>query len=372
MSRRRDVSAWPLMRGLRDPRVALGWTMNEWDHAVRSGRRLRLLSRLASGIEAAGLLAGIDPAVRRHLIGEIRLSEWRTRSMTWAMHRIGQVLADECGPLVLLKGAAYVALDLPIAGGRLPSDLDILVPKDRIERAVELLRRDGWTEVDLDEHDQTYYREWSHEVPPMHHPAHAVELDLHHNILPPIARTRVDAARLLACIEPTPTAPWHALQPADLILHSAAHLFLDAEARLRLRDLVDLDGLMRLHATGRPDFWAHLSARALELGLAEPLALASLYCHSWLGTPIPESARQQIAQHGPSGWRASWMRMVLDSLLTPAEPDIEPPWTQEVASWLFLARYHYNRMPLKLLVPHLWHKVRAKQIETTLAGPPLQ
>jgi hypothetical protein len=31
------------------------------------------------------------------------------------------------------------------------------------------------------------------------------------------------------------------------------------------------------------------------------------------------------------------------------------------ASLLLLARYHVTRMPLRLLVPHLWHKWRAAQ-----------
>ena len=73
-------------------------------------------------------------------------------------------------PCVLLKGAAYMAQGLPIAAGRLPSDLDILVPKAALPIAQESLAAAGWRTVDMDEHDRLYYEDWSHEVPPMRHP----------------------------------------------------------------------------------------------------------------------------------------------------------------------------------------------------------
>jgi hypothetical protein len=121
-------------------------------------------------------------------------------------------------------------------------------------------RRGLGRDAELDAHDQRYYREWSHEVPPMQHPVHAVELDLHHNILPPVARTTVDADRLLQRLRPSRWAPWSVFDPADQMLHSAAHLFLDAEPRDRVRDLVDLDGLGRHFGQhdGRVDdaFWS--------------------------------------------------------------------------------------------------------------------
>ena len=67
-------------------------------------------------------------------------------------------------PRVLLKGAAYIGQDLPIAAGRLPSDLDILVPQAHLPDAQARLTQAGWNAVALDDHDRRYYYEWSHEV----------------------------------------------------------------------------------------------------------------------------------------------------------------------------------------------------------------
>ena len=349
--------AW--LQALREPGLALDWPLPEWERVVRLARRLRLLARLADSLDAAGLLEAVPSPPRRHLIAEQRLSRWRTAAMAWTIERVGDALGDAPYPRVLLKGAAYLGQALPIAAGRLPSDLDILVPRGDLPEAQARLARAGWTEMALDAHDRRYYYEWSHEVPPMAHPLLGVELDLHHNILPPVAKTHVDADALLVRLQPSKWAAWQVLDPLDQVLHSAAHLFLDAEPRDRIRDLVDLDGLFR-HFGARPGFWVDLPSRALALGLAEPLALACRFTQRWLGTPLPADALAAIARLAPE---RAWLPPLFDRVLMPDEPDDLPSLAREFAAAVLLARYHRQRMPLRLLLPHLWHKLRA-------GGPP--
>ncbi len=348
--------AW--LQALREPDRALAWSLADWDRVVRLARRLRLLSRLAESLADAGLLDQTPAPVRRHLVGEQRLSRWRTQAVTWGLDRIESALGNAPYPRVLLKGAAYIGQGLPIAAGRLPSDLDILVPQAHLPDALARLEQAGWSAGDVGDHDHRYYHEWSHEVPPMHHPLHRVELDLHHNILPPVARTHVDANLLLQQLQPSRWTGWQVLDPIDQVLHSAAHLFLDSEARDRVRDLVDLDGLLR-HFGAMPGFWDRLPPRAQVLGLTEELALASHFCVEWLGTPVPESTAQAITALGPPTLRRAWLLPMLAAILTPTEPDDPPALSQGLAATLLLARYHLHRLPLRLLVPHLWHKWRA-------------
>ena len=345
--------AW--VGAIREPGTVLSWSLPEWERVVRLGRRLRLLARLAERVEAAGLLEQVPPQPRRHLVAEQRLSRYRTAAVAWALEQVGQSLQGLAAPCVLLKGAAYLGQDLPLAAGRLPSDVDILVPKDRLPAAQLLLREAGWTEAQLSEHDRRYYYEWSHEVPPMVHAVHPIELDLHHDILPPTARTTVDIDRLLARLGPSKWPGWQVLEPADQVLHAAAHLFFDSELRDRLRDLVDLDGLFR-HFGARDGFWERLVERAHELGLTEPLALAVGFCCDWLGTPVPAATQAELLRIGPSGVRRRWLTALFGAVLSPLEPDDEPSFRRTAASWVILARYHHWRMPLRLLVPHLLAK----------------
>ncbi len=353
--------AWT--QALRDPQSALAWSLGDWERVVRAARRLRLLARLAESLDAAGLIDEVPIAPRRHLLAEQQVSRFRTAAMLWALQRIRSVLGDCTYPCVLLKGAAYLGQDLRIAAGRLPSDIDILVPKAHVADVQRLLAGDGWAEVALDAHDQRYYREWSHEAPPMRHPLHPLELDLHHDILPPLARTHVDIARLLQRVQPSNHHGWQVLQPVDQVLHSATHLFFDSQAVDRLRDLIDLDGLMREFAVA-PSFYADLVARAHELGLSEALAMAFHFCGEWLRTPIPIEARRELQPHGMTVLQRRWLMPTLTSLLTPSEPDEAPRRSQEFAAVLFLTRYHAGRMPLRVLLPHLLRKLRHRKDDT--------
>ncbi len=353
---------------IREPELASAWTLAEWEFVVRLARRLRLLARLAESLDQARLLERVPNVVRRHLVAERQVSRFRTAALVWALERIRSTLGPVPYPCVLLKGAAYAGQNLPIAHGRLPTDVDVLVPRSHLDSFQRALVADGWSEVALDAHDQRYYREYSHELPPMRHPLHAIELDVHHDILPPLARTRVDIGLMLERVEPSVWPGWCVLQPTDQVLHSAAHLFFDSQARDRLRDLVDLDGLLRHFGQRDPGFFDELVARATQIGLAQPLALAVHFCARWLGTPIQAGAMHQLQRHRPGGAQRWWLMPTLAALLWPAHPDAPSPRSQRVAAALFLARYHASRLPLGLLVPHLMRKLRAR-IQSPSAPP---
>jgi hypothetical protein len=205
-----------------------------------------------------------------------------------------------------------------------------------------------------------YYYEWSHEVPPMTHPAYHFELDLHHNIVPPVAHASVDPARLMERLLPSCWPGWQVLDAADQVLHSAAHLFWDSELRDRLRDLVDLDGLLRLFGQEEA-FWPRLVARAGEMGLGEPLALAFHFTRRWLHTPIPDAVLRGIKPAALGALHRWWLVPALDRVLRPTEPDEMPSRWQEFSALLLLTRHHYRRMPMRVLLPHLWHKWRVRQ-----------
>lgn len=86
--------------------------------------------------------------------------------MVYALKRVALQLEGADYPLVLLKGGAYIGQGLPISRGRLPSDVDILVPRANIASASARLQAAGWISKPLDAHDHRYYHDWSHEVPP--------------------------------------------------------------------------------------------------------------------------------------------------------------------------------------------------------------
>jgi hypothetical protein len=189
-----------------------------------------------------------------------------------------------------------------------------------------------------------------------------------------VARLRVDAQRLLQGIQPSAWPGWWVLNPLDQILHSAAHLFQDPELTDRLRDLVDLDALCRQQAAD-PGFWVALPARAHELGLGGPLWLALVFLRDWFHTPVPAAAFQALQPAAPGALQGRWLLPALAAVLSPTLPDEAPAWRARLAARAVLLRYHLTRMPLRLLLPHAWHKLRAgrrppaPEQETDLPGP---
>jgi hypothetical protein len=120
---------------------------------------------------------------------------------------------------------------LPLARGRTFTDLDILVPRERLEEVEASLLAAGWVHHNTDDYDQRYYRRWMHELPPMYHPDRGVLMDVHHSILPLTSRLTPDIESFWAESVPLPMPSFRALCPADMLLHSAAHLFQDGAPR---------------------------------------------------------------------------------------------------------------------------------------------
>ena len=110
------------------------------------------------------------------------------RPRTSTSHLGKWLICQFSSKVVLLKGAAYIALGLPLAEGRRIADIDILTEKQNLRAAERELIFYGWAKTKTDDYDQRYYREWMHEIPPLQHRQRGTVVDVHHNILPPILK----------------------------------------------------------------------------------------------------------------------------------------------------------------------------------------
>ena len=257
---------------------------------------------------------------------------------------------------LLLKGAAYVAAGLPTADGRTLSDIDILVPKQALPGVESALMRSGWMTTNPDPYDQRYYRVWMHEIPPMQHLKRGTVLDVHHAILPETARIHADSeAMRVAAVPVGSDSNTFVLTPADLVLHSATHLFHEGETDKALRDLVDLDSLLRHFGTGRDEFWIQLLGRARRVGLARHLHYALRFTSTLLGTPVPADMLDSLSPDAP----ARPIGLLMDALYLRAFRPVHSSGVDGGASMARTVLYfrgHWMRMPTGLLVRHLARK----------------
>jgi hypothetical protein len=201
----------------------------------------------------------------------------------------------------------------------------------------------------------------------MQHPGHALQLDLHHSILPPTGRVRADDAALFAASVAIDGTPFRVLSPADQVLHACAHVFQDSDLSEMLRDVSDIEALVREHGP-RAGFGEDLVARARLHGLGRALWYGLDFAADLFGAPVPRELREALAFAAPGGMVRLAMRQLGERSLLPESPDRLPSATKGIVQRLLFLRYLLLRFPFRLLVRHAAAK-GARRLTRTPANP---
>ena len=336
-----------LLELLRDPSAVLTMHPADWEPVIRVARGGRLHASLGHRLRANGALWDAVPArPRGHLQSAMNFASWRRHLLAVELRSLDALLPADI-EVVLIKGAAYHAQGLALAEGRLSADVDLLVRHGDLDVAEGALVAGGWSSTVTDAYDQRYYREWSHELPPMRAEGHALEVDLHHGIAPVTSRCRPDSAALWAAKRTLPDSRYFVLDPADQLIHAVVHLFQDTELDVRLRDLLDIDAMLR-GLPGEDAALRSLATRVSQFGAGGLFWHALTACQRWLGTPIPSV----LWQEPPSRIAQEVMNWMLPRTLLPRLPEEGPGLGGALAGTLAHLRYHRMRMPVGLLLRH--------------------
>lgn len=320
-----------------------------WERLLRIARTTGLHGRLAgTNLENRTITA----AVRRHLLSCARIAAYHAQLVRAELFGLAPLVKDDF-PVIVLKGGAYLLQQRRLAAGRFVSDVDLLVPHTNLHTMEQRLRAAGWQPARLTPYDERYYRDWSHETPPLRRPGHSLEVDLHHAITPVTAALAFAPGSLFARSEPIPGTPFRALAPEDQLLHACLHCFQDGDLALRMREVADIDGLAR-EFSARPGFWETLLERAGELGLQRPLWYGLHFATAWLHCPVPDTVMAGLP--GPGRHARRLMDRLVPLAMLPSDPDRPPPSKVIWARWAMLSRYHWLRMPLRMLLLHLARK----------------
>jgi len=344
----------------RNPNTINDLSLSDWDVLIRQARQGGLLSRLQALLDERGLIEQVPEQPRRHLDWAQAIAERHELAVQWEVAQISKALMQTGIPIVLLKGSAYVMAKLPTARGRIFSDIDIMVPKDRLNEVEAALMLHGWATTHHDAYDQHYYRTWMHELPPMQHVKRLTAIDVHHAILPETTAIHPDPAKLLSAAVRLDGSPeLMTLAPLDMVLHSVTHLFYDGELENGLRDLLDIDSLLK-EFSDTPSFWLKLIARATELELSRPLFYALRYAALLLDTHVPPETALRLA--GPKRLTLALMDSLFTRALLPDHTSCSDRLTG-AARHLLYVRANWLRMPPLLLARHLFHKAFISQKE---------
>jgi len=218
------------------------------------------LLRVAISAHMHGVLAGIankqsplllPRPLTRHFSSVNTFSFAQKTQVIASVTLLSEQLLSANVPVLLLKGAAYILGNKHNAHGRLISDIDILVQQDALKVVESVLHQHGWRAKQLNDYDEKYYREWSHELPPYVHNQTGVTLDIHHNLIPSSSGKTVNISELHASKVEVGN---NVYIPSDgyLILHSAIHLLLNDDTEKGLRDCFDLHSLIQNYLLSKP------------------------------------------------------------------------------------------------------------------------
>jgi hypothetical protein len=325
-----------LVRALRDPGSI---DACDWAGLVSAARAEQLIGSLAFRMEGRP----VPPRIAALFEDARRDAAHAGTQALWEAEMARRALAPLDVPVILMKGTAFHAAGIDASIGRSVGDLDIMVPRASLEAVEKALLQAGWEHVkDAEGYDDSYYRRWMHELPPLIHRTRDRMIDVHHTILPLTARPRPDAEAMIAASIQLDNG-LRILSPADIVIHAAAHLFADGDLAGGLRNLWDIDRLLREFAAA-PGFWRTLDECARHHQLHGPVARALRLASRLYATPVDAkvAGRPRLTD-----------RLFETRLLA------RNAWGQEKQKALrfaFYIRGHWLRMPPLMLARHLWTK----------------
>jgi hypothetical protein len=349
---------------LTDPSGAADLDTGSWTAILCAARAERLLASLAHRLDGLDL-----PADVQSVLDSARAdAEVGRAEALWEAEMTRRALAPLGVPVVLLKGTAFVAAGLDAGQGRNIGDLDILVPRARLDEVEAALLAAGWEWVKPDAYDDAYYRRWMHELPPLIHHDRDRMIDVHHTILPLTARPKPDAQRLLALstglrdrslLGPETdrddrlqaAGAVRVLSPEAMIVHAAAHLFADGDLSGGLRNLWDIDRLFREFSADDPEFTLTVLEEEWHHNLHPHIRRALRLSAQLFGTPLQDCGplnTEKFSKH--------WSDQLFRARLLARDGWGRP--TRPLLRLAFYIRSHWLRMPPLMLARHLWIKWR--------------
>lgn len=351
---------------LKDPAIARDWDVGDWNRFLPLARNARLLGRSLALFEQHGLLDVVPQRLVDQLRGALAQTRYVQVQALRELRQVARILEQEGTDLLALKGVAYLVAGLPPCGWRNLSDIDLMVREEDIADAERALLRAGWQPSgEFDAYDQHYYRAWMHEVPPLVHHNRETEVDLHHNLAPPVSRIRIDANHLWDEAR-TVSDPYgltvKVLGPADMLLHNAVHLYMNDELRGGLRDVMDFRDLFEHFRQQDVGFEQHLLARAKTLGCGRPLYYAAGTAQRLAGLQPSAAFLDAVQLHAPAYPVERLMAWLIEQALAPSRLGLR---RSALAQQLLFIRSHWVRMPLPMLLRHLWRKALKSKAPTS-------
>jgi hypothetical protein len=328
------------------PETALNLDLGQWNSLIFILRHHQLLARYQFIFQRAGIFERLPEYAKHHLTNAKILSHKQRQQVFHEAKSIIGAFGFNSKHKIFLKGAAYTLSEQTAGVGRIYSDIDILVDKQNLDEIEKSLVVSGWLTEQITKYDDNYYRNWSHEIPPLRHGGRGTVLDIHHNIIPIISGRAPNVSYLFEQVEITRDG-FSVLSPSAMTLHSLVHLFFNDDVKNGFRDLLDLDLLIKNNCSDY--YWTNLIQLAKDTDFNMELKLAIRYLTKILQTPIPENVLQELKL--PSSPAIKIIDFIYLRVLLPSHPLVNNRM-YNLANFMAMCRGHWLKMPMHILIYH--------------------
>ena len=236
--------------------------------------------------------AHVPADVLQQLQGRAQSIQLYNMQVLTELVRIAALFRTEGIPLLTYKGSALASRYYGNVAFRRFGDVDLLVQRDDLDRAKDLLLSAGYTAARSlsDEQEHTWHHaQLGYEL---HHEERGVLVELHWALLNRALTFRLSPDTVWARAETWPlgSSSIQVLAPDDLLLYLCAHGTKHHWSRLLW--VSDVAQVLRKH----PDRdWPALIQRARSIGSLRTLLLGAALAARWLGATIPSEVHRRIA-----------------------------------------------------------------------------
>lgn len=326
--------------------------IKQWENLIHVLREVNLLAACYFKLKKADKLASIPSFAFKHMKSAAIYSSRQSEQVTFECKLLQKILDTENIPSVFLKGASYTLRKSENSEGRVYSDVDLLVAKSDISKAENALSKHAWCTKKVSEYDNKYFREWSHEIPPMFNIHRGTVLDLHHNILLPISGRQVNVELLTENCQLIDSS-YTVLSYAATILHSIVHLIINEDLSNGYRDILDITTLIK--ENNSPEFWQEIISLSSTLGFNNELYLALSLSRKYANLAIPDNVWLNFSEQKNNSKLNFLLNHIYYFALQPHSPAIQT-FKHKIAITIAYFLGHLQKMPLKILIPHLLTK----------------
>ncbi len=273
--------------------VCAALNATEWQTLYEMARTQRVSALLHSRLHKfKGGHPSMPPALREELATGFQERTLRNLFLFAEFRTIAEALQARNIPVIVLKGMHLAAAVYGEIGMREMDDIDILVPRDRLQAAADALTEIGY--ASKEPLDVTFWAQKQHHLPRLRNESNTV-VEVHWNVTwPSDSYALSDLEGLWERAQPLIIAGCQALglAPEDLLLHLCIHASFQHMFYTGLRPVCDLDATVRCYAAEMD--WSLVCRLAQQQKWQTGVRLMLHLTQRCLQTPLPRLVWREL------------------------------------------------------------------------------